>query len=148
MKAIGPIFLVVSMTFSMVCAFWCAPVETSLYLFALYTLHRVVTRHFHRRYEKSHADGRRYPTCPCWGCDIRHRLAAHGFRSTQEAVSWKRTILTGFDNTWHDTPLREVPGCSCKQCIELRREARDARDAIEVVRSVPKKQDWMTGGWS
>ncbi len=113
--------------------------------------------YFNRRYERLHraAGGIKYPECPCWGCFTRHDLAAHGFKSTREAVSLKRAIRTRFEDTWHDTPLRPVAGCSCKKCLRLLHEQRveaarlrDEREAIEVVVSPPPKQEWLAGGWS
>lgn len=128
-----------------------------LFLVQYVLLYRVLPWYLNRRYERLHraAGGIRYPECPCFGCDTRHSLAAHGFKTTREAVSWKRMIRTRMEYTWHDTPLRPVHDCSCKQCRKLLHEARieagrlrDEREAIEVTVSPPPKQEWMAGGWS
>lgn len=120
-------------------------------------LYRMLPWYLNWRYERLHraAGGIKYPECPCWGCDTRHSLAAHGFKTTREAISWKRAIRTRFYYTWHDTPLRPVSGCSCEQCLKLLRaerieaaRLRDEREAIEIVASPPPKQEWMAGGWS
>lgn len=119
-------------------------------------LYRWLPWYFNRRYERLHPPGSvRYPECTCWGCYDRHQLASYGFKSTREAVSWKRMLRTRGYDTWHDVPLRPVAGCSCKQCRRLlhqeRVEAarlRDEREAIEIEATPAPKQEWMTGGWS
>ncbi len=128
----------------------------AVYIVGMWLALRLLDRYFDRRYERLHrlAGGIKYPECACWGCDIRHRLAAHGFKTTREAFSWKRALRTRMDYTWFDTPLRPVPGCPCKQCLRLlhaerteRARLRDEREAIVIEASPAPKPVWLSGGW-